>query len=192
MKDVAAGTPGYLIVRGANVMKGYVAEAAANQAVFEEGWYLGLKDICFTLTSNRDGGLDYFWMSRDASLLIRGGANYACEQVAAELHDFAVRHYGIAKAALDLAVVGLKIESEHEDACCVTIEFKDPSAGALQKTLNENFIDQARKCVSKGARPDYLRFAEIPRNFKGALLIQELKRNFKAFLLKGKNQGLRQ
>jgi len=188
MKDVSPGTPGYLIVRGANIMKGYVADAAATQAVFEDGWYLGLKDIGFALASDRDGMLDYFWMSRDASLLIRGGANYACEQVGAELHDFVVRHYGLSKAAFDLAVVGIKVDSEHEDACCVTVELKDPSARALGKTMQETFVEEARKHVSKGARPDYLRFAEIPRNFKGALLVPELKRDFEDYLFKGEKK----
>ena len=169
-------------------MKGYVADAASTDAAFVDGWYLGLKDIGFALTSDRDGMLDYFWMSRDASLLIRGGANYACEQVAAELQDFVVRHYGISKAAFDLAVVGLKVESEHEDACCVTIDLKGPGDRALEKTIKETFLDQARKSVSKGAKPDFLRFAGIPRNFKGALQVLELKRDFEAYLFKGEGE----
>jgi acyl-CoA synthetase (AMP-forming)/AMP-acid ligase II len=182
LEDVPPGTPGYLIVRGGNVMKGYVADAAATREVFEEDWYLGLKDICFALQSDRDGELDYFWMSRDASLLIRGGANYACEQVGAELQDFVSRHYGLPEASFDLAVVGIKVDSEHEDACCVTIELKDEKALALRKTVEETFIEEARKRVSKGARPDYLRFAGIPKNFKGAVLVPELKESYEAYL----------
>jgi len=184
MKDVSPGTPGYLIVRGKNVMRGYVGDAAATREAFSGGWYLGLKDICFAMASERDGALDYFWMSRDAGLLIRGGANYACEQIAAELQNFVVAHYGLSKAAFDLAVAGIKVESEHEDACCVTIELKDDAASTFRKRMDETFIGEARKHVSKGARPDYLRFAQIPRNFKGALLVSELKRNSEIFLLK--------
>lgn len=88
LKDVSPGTPGYLIVRGKNIMKGYVGDAAATREAFAGEWYLGLNDICFALPGGRDGVLDYYWMSRDAGLLIRGGANYACEQIAAELQDF--------------------------------------------------------------------------------------------------------
>jgi acyl-CoA synthetase (AMP-forming)/AMP-acid ligase II len=182
MKDVSPGTPGYLICRGANVMKGYVGDTAATRAVFEDGWYLGLKDICFALASERDGDLDYFWMSRDAGLLIRGGANYACEQIAVELQEFISGHYGLLKTAFDLAVVGVNVDSEHEDACCVTLELKDESARALQDVIEETFISRARKNVSKGARPDHLRFAEIPRNFKGALQVPELKKEYEIYL----------
>lgn len=182
LKDVSPGTPGYLIVRGKNIMKEYVGNAAATREVFEDGWYLGLKDICFALSDERDGALDYFWMSRDAGMLIRGGANYACEQIGAELQDFVAEHYGLSKAAFDLAVVGIKVESEHEDACCMTLELKDDTARALRKTMEETFIDKAPGYVSKGARPDYLRFAGIPRNFKGALLVPELKRDFENHL----------
>jgi hypothetical protein len=123
-------------------------------------------------------------MSRDAGLLIRGGANYACEQIADELQNFVADHYGLSKTAFDLAVVGIKVNSEHEDACCVTIEPRDEAARVLRKTMEETFIDEARKRVSKGARPDHLRFAEIPRNFKGALLVPELKQDFENHLEK--------
>ena len=182
LKDIPPGMPGYLIVRGGNVMKGYVGDQAATRDVFEAGWYLGLKDICFALISDRDGEPDYFWMSRDASLLIRGGANYSCEQIETELREFIVRRYALSGSSFDVAVVGLKVDSEHEDACCVTIALKDESALAKRNLVSETFLEAAREEVSKGARPDYLRFAEIPRNFKGALQVPEVKKAFEAYL----------
>ena len=182
LKDVSPGVPGYLITRGGNIMKGYAGDPVATRNVFEGEWYLGFGDICFALTGDRDGELDYFWMSRDASLLIRGGANYACEQIGAELQDFIAGRYDLSRESFDVAVVGLKVESEHEDACCVTVELKDKKASALKDLIGKSFIGEARKTVSKGARPDYLRFAEIPRNFKGAVLVPELKTAFEGFL----------
>lgn len=167
-------------------MKGYVDDEVATRDVFEAGWYLGLKDICFALISDRDGELDYFWMSRDASLLIRGGANYACEQIETELRDFITRQYALSRSSFDLAVVGLKVDSEHEDACCVTISLKEETALAHRKIIEGTFLEKARKHVSKGAKPDYLRFAEIPRNFKGTVQVPELKKGFEAHLSEGK------
>jgi len=182
LEDVERGIPGYLITRGDNVMTGYVNNPGATEEVFDDGWYLGLKDICFALENNRDGKLDYFWMIRDASLLIRGGANYSCDQISVELRDFIVQHYKLSKESFSLAVVGLKIDSEHEDSCCVTLELVDEEAKAMRATLKDSFISKARVEVSKGARPDYLRFAKIPRNFKGAILVPELKSEYEVYL----------
>jgi len=182
LKDIPPGISGYLIVRGGNVMKGYAGDRTVTREAFEAGWYLGLKDICFALTNDRDGELDYFWMSRDASLLIRGGANYSCEQIETELREFISRRYALSGPSFDVAVVGLKVDSDHEDAWCVTIALKDEPALAKRNLISETFLEAAREEVSKGARPDYLRFADIPRNFKGALQVPEVKKAFEAHL----------
>jgi hypothetical protein len=43
--------------------------------------------------------------------------------------------------------------------------------------------------VSKGSRPDYVRFAKIPVSFKGAVLFPKLKREFgEALNTKGNNK----
>ncbi|NLO56807.1 MAG: hypothetical protein GX108_07150, partial [Thermovirga sp.] len=42
--------------------------------------------------------------------------------------------------------------------------------------IERTFIPEASKHVSKSSRPDRLRLGSIPRNFKGALEIKELKR----------------
>jgi hypothetical protein len=115
-------------------------------------------------------------VSRDSSLLIRGGANYAYDQIGAQLADFVVRRYGLPQESFHIAVVGLRIMSEHEDSCCVTMELLGEEARRMRPLLEESFLKDAKTGVSKGARPDFLRFAEIPRNFKGALLVPELKR----------------
>jgi len=176
LQEAPTGTPGYLITRGGNVMTAYEGNPEATREVFEDGWYLGLKDICFALENPRDDRLDYFWVSRDSSLLIRGGANYAYDQISAQLADFVVRRYGLPRESFHIAVVGLRITSEHEDSCCVTMELLGEEARRMRPLLEESFLKDAKTGVSKGARPDFLRFAEIPRNFKGALLVPELKR----------------
>ena len=178
MRPCEIGEPGYLITQGANVMSGYVGDAKATKAAFRGGWYTNLGDIVFTLKNKQDGELDYYWMTRDSALLIRGGANYAYDQIAAELSKFVVEHYHLKPEQFQLAVVGLRLESEHEDCCCVTIELSKEAA-SVESQLKDDFIEKASTIVSKGARPDYLRFAIIPRNFKGVILYPELKKDFK-------------
>jgi acyl-CoA synthetase (AMP-forming)/AMP-acid ligase II len=175
------GEPGYLITQGGNLFSCYVGDEEATRDVFREGWYTGLRDIVFALKSD-DGNLDYYWLSRDSELLIRGGANYAYAQVAEELSGFIVDAYRLSPKAFDLAVAGIRLESEHEDACCVTIELFSDVNDANRQQLESSLLARARESVSKGARPDYLRFAKIPRNFKGAILYPQLKQDFLDFL----------
>ena len=179
--DCGEGEPGYLITRGANLMSGYVRDDAATREVMHEGgWYTGLRDICFRLTNPRDGESDYYWMSRDSALLIRGGANYSYDQINAELKAFIGRTAGLPTEAFDVAVVGLRIASEHEDECCVTVELIGDAAQSKRAEIEGRFLADAKQSVSKGARPDRLRFATIPRNFKGAILVSELKEQCRA------------
>ena len=171
------GEPGYLLTQGGNLFSYYVGDEEATKNVFKGGWYTGLRDIVFALKNN-DGNLDYYWISRDSELLIRGGANYAYSQVAEELARFIIDSYQLSPKAFQLAVVGLQLESEHEDSCCVTVELLNDVNGANRQRLESSFLKDARKSVSKGAQPDRLRFARIPRNFKGAVLYPQLKRDF--------------
>ncbi|MFC1907932.1 AMP-binding protein [Chloroflexota bacterium] len=171
------GEPGYLITQGANIMNYYIGDDEATKAVFREGWYTGLRDIVFALKNKRDGDLDYYWISRDSELLIRGGANYAYDQIAAELSRFLVEHFSLKPEQFQLAVVGLRLKSEHEDSCCVTIQLSK-EVSTIESELKANFIEKAPRIVSKGSRPDYLRFGQIPKSFKGAILYPQLKQDF--------------
>jgi acyl-CoA synthetase (AMP-forming)/AMP-acid ligase II len=175
------GEPGYLVTRGDNLMAEYVADdEATRKVIHEDGWYTGLGDICFWRTNDSDGQPDHYWMSRDSAMLIRGGANYSYNQIDAELKAFIVDRYALGDDDFDLAVIGLKVESEHEDDCCVTIELKSPSATSRQAEIEATFLTAAGKVVSKGAKPDLLRFAKVPRNFKGAILVPQLKEDYES------------
>ena len=177
LRPCEIGESGYLITQGANVMSYYIGDAEATKNVFREGWYTGLRDIVFTLKNRKDGQLDYYWMSRDSELLIRGGANYAYDQITAELNKFVREHFHLKPEQFQLAVVGLRLESEHDDSCCVTIELSKEAAN-VEAQLKAEFIKKASTVVSKGARPNYLRFGQIPRNFKGAVIYPQLKQDF--------------
>jgi len=43
---------------------------------------------------------------------------------------------------------------------------KDAQSQAFQKEIHATFLKTARQSLTKGAKPDRVRFAEIPRNFK--------------------------
>ncbi len=177
--DCAEGEAGRLITRGDNVMQGYVKDPEGTRRVLhDDGWYSGLGDVCFWLTSDNDGVRDYYWMSRESALLVRGGANYAYAQINAELAAFVADRYDLPADSFDVAVVGLLVESEHEDECCVTIELASPRAQAKREEIEQTFLTEAAGAVSKGARPDRLRFGAIPRNFKGAILVRDLKSQY--------------
>ena len=165
------GEPGFIVARGRNVFAGYVGRDEATAAALEGGWYLNLGDVGYTL------GGDLYWQSRDSAMLIKGGSNYSYEQINQELSEFlAAAYFGGDGGACAVAVVGLRLDSEHDDACCCTIELKTDLARSKRAEIEATFVARARHAVAcKGARPDRVRFAALPRNFKGAVLVKELK-----------------
>ena len=163
-------------------MTAYTREPIKTRTVFHNQWYTGLKDIGYTLVSDHDGELDFYWMSRDSMMLIRGGANYAYDQINNEIRSMLAAHYGLTPEDFDLAVVGLKVQSEHEDACCLTLEIKSPQAKKALGVKPEVLKHMMNQAISKSARVDHLRFGTIPRNFKGAILVKQLAGEFYGWL----------
>ena len=179
MKPAAEGESGFLITKGANTMMGYVSDPEGTAKVFENGWYTGLLDMGFFLRNRSDGQRDFYWRSRRSTLLIKGGANYAYDQISAEITDLLTKHLHPFPQEIQVAVIGLKIDSEHEDACCVTIQMDggEDHAHAITQILQKH-----RHRLSKGAKPDFVRFATIPKNFKGAVQVPQLSRDFREWL----------
>ena len=166
------GQPGYLITKGGHVMRGYVGKAdLTDQAVTADGWYLQLGDIGFTLGPNRD----LYWQSRDSQMLIRGGSNYAFEQVNAELAAFIESHFGLVRSTFNVAVCGLRVKSEHEDECCVMIELLGEESQGLSSIIQSTFLEAAKRAVSKGSKPDRMALGLIPMVLsKGIVSVPEL------------------
>ncbi len=131
MKEVVPGHAGYVVTRGGNVMSGYVNNPEGTAKVFDKDWYLNLGDIAFYLLNPDDGAKEIYWMNRDVGLMIKGGANYSCDQVSNELSNLIIKRYGLSPNSFFLAAIGLKVVSESEDSCCVTIELLTDEA--LQK-----------------------------------------------------------
>ena len=54
----------------------------------------------------------------------------------------------------------------------------------LEMIASENFVSRAKKigAVSKGAKPDHVRLAPLPRNFKGVVKVPDLKEEWQKLL----------
>ena len=78
--------------------------------------------------------------------------------------------------------MGLRVDSEHEDACCVTLDLKTDAAKARRADIDATFLQKASSAVSKGAKPTHVRFDALPKNFKGIVLVKELVVQWKAAL----------
>ena len=174
LKQCPLGEPGYFITRGGNVMIGYVGDEEGTRSVMQGGWYIGLRDMGFALPAE-DGEIDYYFVGRDSAMLIRGGANYSYEQIAADLVKLIEKEFSLPSEAFKLAVVGIPVGSEHEESCVVTIELS-PEAEKKRENLEQKLLAVASLKLPKGFRPDYLRFGKIPLNFKGAVLYSQLKK----------------
>jgi len=177
MIDVEIGVPGKLVCSGGNVMAGYVKNEKVMEEVLVEDvkdgkiWYTNLGDVCFNLKGS-DGGVNFYWMSRDSALLIRGGSNYSYAQVENELTKISKDEWG-ENINIEIAVVGMRINSEHEDDCLVMIEF---NGEVNDDIVEEEFMAVMSRCASKGAKPSQMIKGKIPKNFKGAILVKELKK----------------
>ena len=159
-------------------MQGYVKNIEETSRAIRNGWYTNLGDIGFWLVNPFNGKKDIYWMSRNSAIVIRGGANYACEHINQELHKFLVQVMGFDAKETRVASVGLKVQSEHEDDCLVTIE----CPGKFGDKIVGEIMAKAPKFVMKGAVPSKVRFAPIPRNFKGAILVNALKKDWLTYL----------
>jgi hypothetical protein len=121
-------------------------------------------------------------------MLIRGGANYAYEQVVSELSTFLCERYSLPASAFRLAVCGLRVLSEHEDECCVMVELLMEDAEEVIRVgdvLKSSFVTAAKGPggVSKGAKPDRFALGSIPMvASKGIVSVPELTKLWKTLI----------
>ena len=107
------------------------------------------------------------------------------EQINAELTAWVAKTWfdGVVDInVFEVAVVGLRVDSEHEDSCCATLMLKTAAAEAKRGDIEATFLDKAKAAVSKGAKPDKFRVADLPKNFKGVVLVKDLAAAFKTHL----------
>ena len=111
-------------------------------------------------------------------MLIKGGSNYSYEQINQELSEFlAAAYFGGDGGACAVAVVGLRLDSEHEDACCCTIELKTDLALKTVWDLRRVRAESSRRPREIDARPSSPgreprpRHREMTKNCRGRTLV---------------------
>jgi long-chain acyl-CoA synthetase len=159
--DVAAGQEGELIVRGPNVMLGYLNKPEETAKALRNGWYhtgdLAKADENNFLTIT----------GRLKELIIRGGQNIAPAEIEEVVNTF--------PPVLDCAVVG----APHEHLGEVPLLFVVPRAGATIES--EALLAHCRGKLSAYKVPAAVHvIAEIPRTGSGKIIRYRLKE-----LLKG-------
>lgn len=190
MLEVAEGESGYLVTRGENIFSGYIGnDSATIDAIHEGGWYVNLGDICFWRINADDGERDYYWRARDTAMLIKGGANYSFEQIETELEAYLSSVFPELNIGEDfkIAICSLNNSSEHEDDCIATVELITPVAAARREEVRNILLEEVKKepKVSKSSVPDHVLFGRIPRNFKGTIILKDLKEFAKQALVEG-------
>ena len=81
------------------------------------------------------------------------------------------------------------LSSYHVTLIFHQLELIEPDAQAKLGDVDaSSFLSEAKKHVSKGAKPDRLRLGSIPRNFKGDINWRELEADWKKHDAEGKGK----
>ena len=89
---------------------------------------------------------------------------------------------------------GLKVASEHEDDCVVTVDLRSERAKGLRGEIKTALLEEAKGAksgVGKASVPDHVVFGVVPTNFKGAIRVPLLRQQM-ALVLKGREERRRE
>jgi long-chain acyl-CoA synthetase len=155
-RDVAAGSVGELLVKGPNVMIGYLNKPEATEAALRDGW-LHTGDLA---RIDEDGYI--FIVDRKGDMILTGGFNIYPREIEEVLHS----HPAVSEAA----VAGIPDDEKGELATAFII--LKQNAGASEREIIE--YCRARLAVYKAPRR-VLFVRELPRNPSGKILKRVLK-----------------
>jgi long-chain acyl-CoA synthetase len=159
--DLAPGQEGELIVRGPNVMTGYLNKPEETRKALRAGWY-----HTGDLAKCDENGFVTI-TGRLKELIIRGGQNIAPAEIEEVVNSFA--------AVLDSAVVGIP----HEHLGEVPALFVVPRP--QQAIEHEALLAHCRRHLSAYKVPHVVRLiAEIPRTGSGKIIRYKLRELIKA------------
>ena len=159
--DVPIDAAGEIIVRGANVSKGYLNRPDENRVSFREGW-LHTGDIG---RMNNEGYL--FLLDRKKDMIITGGENVYSSEVEACLYQHPDVH--------ECAVVGVPDETYGEALLAVVVT--TPGAVLTDAML----IAHCRDRIGGYKIPRLYQFVdELPKSAMNKILKNELRRIFSA------------
>jgi long-chain acyl-CoA synthetase len=154
-KDVAAGEPGELCIRGPQVMTGYWQRADATDEVLKNGW-LHTGDI---VTVDSEGFIRI--VDRKKDMILVSGFNVYPN----EIEDVLMQHEKVREAA----AIGVPSDLSGE-AVKVCIVKKDPSL------TKEEVLDHCRRQLTGYKVPKIIEFRdELPKTNVGKILRRELR-----------------
>ena len=159
--ELAAGEVGEVVVRGPNVMPGYLGLEEENARAFRGGWF-------HTGDMGRvDEHSNLYLVDRKKDMIITGGENVYCAEVEAALYKFP----GVSEAA----VFGVPDEKWGE-AVCAAIVAADGS------TLEQDeLIAHCRRHIGGYKIPRRMVFLDaLPKSAMGKVLKHELRRCYAA------------
>lgn len=160
-RDVSAGQPGEIIVRGPFVTNGYYDNPEATKATFHDGWFL-TGDIAI------ETGGKFYIVDRKKELIKYKGLQIA----PAELEGLLITHEEIEEAA----VVGIPVEGGSEVPRAYVVLRK---TGALSEDDVKKFV-KGRLAEYKQLRGGVRFVDELPKNAVGKILRRELRDRAKA------------
>ncbi|QLK25474.1 acyl--CoA ligase [Natrinema zhouii] len=151
--EVAPGEEGELVVRGPQVMTGYLNLPEATDRAFTENGYFRTGDI-----ARRDGNNYYEIVDRKKHMINTAGYNV----YPSELENLLLEHEAVA----DVAVVGVPDERRNEvpKAFVVPAEGVEPGSDVTNEALKEFCLDE----VASYKHPREIEFIEeLPRTTSG-------------------------
>lgn len=158
-REVSGGELGEIVLRGANVFKGYYKNEDATTRAFRSGWF-HTGDI-----GHRDADGFFYIADRKSDMIIRGGENIYPREIDETLY----KHPAIEAAA----TVGIPDKLYGEEVTAFVV------LKAEAKASEEELIKFCRERLADYKCPKSIRFvADIPKGPTGKLLKRELARLF--------------
>jgi long-chain acyl-CoA synthetase len=155
--ELPAGDVGEVVVRGPNVMHGYLGLDEENARAFRGGWFhtgdMGRLDELSNL----------FLVDRKKDMIITGGENVYCAEVEAALYKY--------PGVSEVAVFGVPDEKWGEAVCAAIV----PAAG--QTLDKDDIITHCRRNIGGYKIPRRMVFLDaLPKSAMGKILKHELRR----------------
>jgi long-chain acyl-CoA synthetase len=162
------GEIGEIVVRGHNVMAGYLGLPQASAEVLVDGWF---RSGDLGVLSPSDGYLSI--VDRKKDVIIRGGYNVYPKEV----EEVLLRHPAVAQAA----VIGLPDSRLGEEVCAVVVV----DAGHVSdETLADELLSHGRDVLASYKRPRRIEFVDgFPLGPSGKVLKRELADRLRAGVL---------
>ncbi|MGH9660997.1 MAG: class I adenylate-forming enzyme family protein [Bryobacteraceae bacterium] len=157
---VPVGTPGEIVARGANIMKGYWNQPEATRAALVDGWF-HTGDI-----AREDSDGFFYIVDRSKDMIVTGGENVYSSEVEAAVYSH--------PAIKECAVIGIP-DPEWGEIVAACVVVKDGAALAA-----DDLVAHCRSRLANYKLPRRVEFidGELPKSGSGKILKRTLREPF--------------